>query len=100
MSRLAYADRPTVEGALTGVGFQFKHWIGGETAAERAATGGTDGFIATRADGQVAVLSFRGTESNKPEDLFADGMIARVPWRHGGGEIHGGFEHAYELVRD
>jgi triacylglycerol lipase len=99
MSRLAYTDRPAVEGKLPGGGFRYKHWIGGETREQRGATDGTDGFIAAREDGQVAVLAFRGTESNKPEDILTDAMTASVPWKHGG-EVHRGFERAYGLVRD
>jgi pimeloyl-ACP methyl ester carboxylesterase len=99
MSRLAYADRPTVEAKLSAGGFEFKQWIGGETREQRGATDGTDGFIAVRSDGQVAVLAFRGTESNKPEDILTDAMTASVPWKHGG-EVHRGFARAYGLVRD
>ena len=98
MSRLAYADRPTVQSTLPGGGFQFKQWIGGETREQRGATDGTDGFIATRDDDQVVMLAFRGTESNKPEDIFTDATTASVPWKHGG-DVHRGFERAYGLVR-
>jgi triacylglycerol lipase len=101
MCRLAYAERQMVADVLKGVGFDLRHWIGGETAAQRAATGGTDGFIATSQAPALTVLAFRGTESNKPEDILTDALAASVPWKpkNGGrGNVHRGFAQVYELV--
>ena len=78
MCRLAYADRQTVSSALPTIKFTLRHWIGGETLAERRATGGTDGFIATSDNGDLTILAFRGTESNKPEDILADALATTV----------------------
>src|SRR5262245_22733673 len=97
MCRLAYADRATVSSTLPAINFSLRHWIGGETAEEREATGGTDGFVATSED--LTVLAFRGTESNRPEDLFADALTTSVPWA-AGGRVHAGFGRVYALVRN
>ena len=103
MCRLAYAERQMVADVLNGVRFDLKHWIGGQTVAQRGATGGTDGFIATSQDAALTVLAFRGTESNKPEDILTDALAASVPWnpQNGGkGRVHRGFAQVYGLVAD
>ena len=97
MCRLAYADRGTVDRTLPGIKFELRHWIGGETAEQRGATNGTDGFIATRDDG-LTILAFRGTESNKPEDILTDALASSVPWT-ARGKVHRGFARTYALVR-
>src|SRR5262249_28900669 len=93
MCRLAYADRQTVTAELTEVHSDLRHWIGGETAEQRGATRGTDGFIATSRNSGVTVLAFRGTESNKPEDILTDALATSVPWNPrntGRGKVHRG----------
>jgi len=103
MSRLAYAQREAVAAALSTIKFSLHGWIGGETAEQRAATRGTDGFIATSDDEDLTVLAFRGTESNKPEDLLADAMATSIPWRSqdsSRGNVHRGFAATYARVRD
>jgi pimeloyl-ACP methyl ester carboxylesterase len=97
MSRLAYADKGKATTALASVGFTMRLWMGGETPQERQRTLGTDGFVATHADG-TTVLAFRGTESNKPEDLLADGFATAGPWVKSG-LVHEGFARSYEAVR-
>jgi len=81
MSRLAYAQREAVAAALSTIKFSLHGWIGGETAEQRAATRGTDGFIATsdgpgvsrhgieqagrpprRRDGHLDTVAFTGFE--------------------------------------
>ena len=104
MSRLAYADKETVAGALRAIGFTQKLWTGGETLAEREKTLGTDGFIATNEAG-LAVLAFRGTEGNKPEDILADAFVMPQPWTprnatSPAGRVSAGFAHVYGCVRD
>jgi pimeloyl-ACP methyl ester carboxylesterase len=99
MSRLAYAtDKETVTEALRTIGFTRKLWMGGETPAERMKTLGTDGFIATNEAG-LAVLAFRGTEANKPEDLLADGFALPGPWVKSG-QVDQGFARSYKAVRE
>jgi pimeloyl-ACP methyl ester carboxylesterase len=105
MSRLAYADKETVTRALgmRRVGFTLKLWTGGETPAERAKTLGTDGFIAIKAG--LAVLAFRGTEANRPEDILADAFVTPQLWTprnatSPAGRVSAGFAHVYGCVRD
>jgi hypothetical protein len=94
MSRLAYADRATVTEVLLRIGFDLSLWIGGETAERRGATRGTDGFIATSAAVDLTVLAFRGTESNKPEDILTDALATSQLWDPAvpsRGNVHRGF---------
>ena len=71
MARLAYAPRDVASKFLAQIDFSLVGWLGGETAAERAATLGTDGFVARPRDGSLTVVAVRGTEANKIEDVFA-----------------------------
>ena len=103
MSRLAYADRPTVESSLQTIGFGLEHWIGGETKEQRGATHGTDGFVATNTNPQLRVLAFRGTESNKPEDILTDALATSEAWdpqNPARGKVHRGFKQVYALVAE
>ena len=103
MSRLAYADRPTVGSSLQKIGFVLEHWIGGETKEQRGATHGTDGFVATSANPQLRVLAFRGTESNKPEDILTDALATSEVWdpqNPSRGKVHRGFKQVYALVAE
>ncbi len=98
MSRLAYMARPGVTDTLPRAGFMLRTWLGGERLTERFSSWGTDGFVATDGDGRT-VIAFRGTESDKPEDLLADLMVKQVTWRHPG-LVHAGFEEAFAKVID
>lgn len=98
MSRLAYAEKEVVKDALPHIGFALKGWLGGERLEERFAAWGADGFVATGGDGRI-VVAFRGTESNKPEDLIVDLRTRTIPWR-GGGQVHEGFAHALSKVQE
>lgn len=97
MSRLAYAKEEVVREALPRVGFALKGWLGGERLKERFAAWGADGFVATGGDGRI-VVAFRGTESNKPEDLVVDLRTRTIAWT-GGGQVHEGFADALSKVR-
>jgi len=99
MSRLAYADAPAVTAALDRIGFSPVGFLGGESAEERIANRGTQGFVAKHAALGLTVLAFRGTESDKFEDLFSDLATVQTDFP-GGGRIHSGFWKAYEPVRD
>lgn len=96
MSRLAYMIKAGVEQTLPRAGFTLKQWLGGERLPERFAAWGTDGFVATAPDGRT-VVAFRGTESDKPEDLLVDLLIAMKPWPNGG-QVHAGFAEAFSRV--
>jgi hypothetical protein len=56
-------------------------WPGGEGLGQRWRTLGTDGFVATADDGRFAVVAFRGTESDKPEDLLSDLKVRPITRR-------------------
>lgn len=96
MSRLAYATQEVVKEALPRVGFTLKGWLGGERLNQRFAAWGADGFVATGGDGRT-VVAFRGTESNKPEDLIVDLLTRTIAWP-GGGQVHEGFAGALSHV--
>ncbi len=97
MSRLAYADRPVVENALRQIEFTLIDRLGGERLRDRFAAWGCDGFVAADGDGRT-VVAFRGTESDKPEDLLVDLLARPVDWA-GGGQVHEGFAAAFAAVQ-
>jgi hypothetical protein len=89
MSRLAYANRPVVEEALPRAGFRFVDWLGGASRVEQFAAWGADGFVAADGAGRT-VVAFRGTESDRIEDLIVD-LLARPRAWPDGGQVHEGF---------
>jgi len=91
MSRLAYADNGVVEAALRSVGFSV---IGFAGANNR----GTQGFAAKNIARGLTVLAFRGTESNRFEDIVSDVDTLPRDYRRGDRlcRVHGGFLKAYE----
>lgn len=57
--------------------------------------GGTQGFVATTPG--VAVVAFRGTETDDPTDLFTDANFPLIDWQPDGqvrGQVHLGFADA------
>jgi triacylglycerol lipase len=54
----------------------------------------TQAFAALDAS-NTAFVVFRGTESDKPQDLVTDGMILQKSWDRGG-KVHRGFAKAYD----
>ena len=83
--------------ALPRVGFALKGWLGGERLKERFAAWGADGFVAAGGDDRI-VVAFRGTESNKPEDLIVDLRTRTIAWPSGG-QVHEGFSDALSKVQ-
>ena len=61
--------------------------------------GDTQAFLAKRDSDKVAVLSFRGTESNSWKDIKTD-LNARFYKGKGGVRVHSGFIGAFKSVRD
>lgn len=59
---------------------------------------GTQVFIATKPAKKLTVLSFRGTETDDPSDLFSDANFLLTPWVDGHeramGQVHKGFAEA------
>lgn len=100
MSRLAYAREDKVlRGSLKSIGFELTHRIGADDPATRAETGGTEGFIAASPDEHLTVLAFRGTESDKLEDLITDAMTFQVDTSFSG-RVHAGFANRFNRVKD
>jgi hypothetical protein len=98
MSRLAYAPPDVVESALRRIDFSLvRPWLGGERLADRVASWGSNGFVAKSAAGCV-VVAFRGTESNKPEDLLVDLLTGQTD-SSAGGRVHRGFAYAFGRIR-
>ncbi len=98
MARLAYADRDRVARALGTPGFTLGPTFGGSGLGQRIALRGTEAFVARHPGRALTVLAFRGTESNRPEDLLADLLTGDVTWP-GRGRVHVGFARAFEPVR-
>ena len=99
MARLAYADEATVRDALQCPGFTTVDFVGGDDVKARAATLGTQGFVATHPTAGITVVAFRGTESGKIEDLVADARALQTEWPRSQARVHAGFLDCYLRVR-
>ena len=91
MSRLAYSSQVVIKDALSRTPFSHVEFIGGDDVVSRIETGGTQAFIASSATLGVKVLSFRGTQSDSPEDVITDLLILPGPPDANGCRVHGGF---------
>ena len=101
MSRLAYAPRAVVRSSLEGIGFTSMEPIGGEGVEEGKSSRGTQGFLARHPSLGLTVLAFRGTESDKFEDLLADGKTHQKEWPNSPGcLVHAGFADGWDPVSD
>jgi hypothetical protein len=99
MSRLAYASEDVVRGALQDVGFTLLEYIGGDSLEQRVLSRGTQGFVAHNPKNNLTILAFRGTESNKVEDLFFDGSTLQKKWPNFKGcLVHEGFANCWGCV--
>lgn len=56
-------------------------------------------FGATSLDGELAILAYRGTQADRPQDLVTDLLAWRTD-RPGGGKVHTGFWLAYRSLAD
>ncbi len=101
MSRLAYAPQEVVTSSLTRIGFESSDFIGGDSIEERINTRGTQGFVARHPSLNLSVLAFRGTESDKFEDLISDGDILQRAWPSSTGcPVHAGFADCWDAVTE
>src|SRR5262245_46909723 len=91
MSRLAYAERSVVKTALQSIGFSVIEFVDSNDR-------GTQGFAAKNAARALTVLAFRGTESDRFEDIVSDVDTLPQDYRRGGRlcRVHGGFLKSYE----
>ncbi len=86
-AELAYEDREQVKAKVTEWGFEkFEFFDSNETQA----------FIAGKDD--MILVSFRGTEPKKVQDLFTDAQLFKAPGP--GGRVHFGFLKAVEHVME
>lgn len=104
MARLAYArkepafafDRDRILKVVGAIGFT-------ECAFFEKPTGpqgqGSHGFLAVDRTANLAVLSFRGTDSGDPTDLMDDINAMPRPWK-GPGKVHSGFDEALGEILD
>ena len=101
MSRLAYASQDVVRRSLAQIEFSEVEHIGGEDAKNRLASQGTQGFLAHNPSFSLTVLAFRGTESDKFEDLLTDSKARQkeLP-EHAGCLVHTGFSDCFGCVSD
>ena len=101
MSRLAYAAPDVVQSSLAQIGFDSVELIGGEDTNDREELLGTQGFVARSPRFGLTVVAFRGTESDKFEDLIADGKSLQKEWpQHAGCLVHAGFADCWDCVSD
>lgn len=94
MSRLAYEkyekDKTKLETALSQADFDLIQIFNSE---------GTQAFLAKRGTDKMAVLAFRGTEKEAPEDIVAD-LNAKFYKDDNGVKIHSGFLKAFEYIEE
>lgn len=95
LSRLAYAPEHVARQSLATIGFQLETWLGGWAEAR-----GTNGFVATSADGGLTIVAFRGTEMGKLDDLISDVNVLPAEWGDGAARVHAGFLRALSPVRE
>lgn len=100
MSRLAYAGNERVAQAIERVGFRPITFLGSEEAFERIRKRGVQGFVARNEACKLTVLAFRGTESDKLEDILADAMTGQNrSSMFGGDRIHSGFDECFAKIK-
>src|SRR4029078_4550286 len=76
------------------IGFTVDGFLGEDTEAVS-----TKGFVASHAQLGLTVLSFRGTEAGKFEDLVSDLNTVQTGFP-AGGRVHTGFFRAYQPVHE
>ena len=86
-ANIAYQDKPTIQPAVTGLGLNRFEFLSRRD---------TEGYIA--ANEKIIIVAFRGTEPTHLRDLLADAQFHKVKGPLG--QVHRGFLHAFELVRD
>ena len=98
MARLAYVkERERLTQYLGRARFELIATIGYDAP-------GTQAFIAksqTDTPNRVAVMAFRGTQTDDPSDLFTDARFTMIDWTVSGkkvGRVHDGFARAFRAV--
>ena len=86
-ANIAYQEKSTIEPAVSKLGLENFEFLSKKD---------TEGYIA--ANEKIIVVAFRGTEPTHLQDLLADAKLHKVQGPLG--EVHRGFLHAFELVKD
>lgn len=86
-ANIAYQEKNTIQPAVATLGLEHFEFL---------SRGDTEGYIT--ANEHMIVVAFRGTEPSHLQDLLADARVHKVPGPLG--EVHRGFLHAFELVKD
>lgn len=86
-ANIAYQEKSTIQPAVAKLGL--KHF---EFLSRRD----TEGYVA--ANEEIIIVAFRGTEPSHLRDLLADARFHKVQGPLG--QVHRGFLHAFELVKD
>lgn len=86
-ANIAYQDKPTIQPAVAKLGLEKFEFLSRRD---------TEGYIAANA--KIIIVAFRGTEPTHLRDLLADAKFHKVQGPMG--EVHRGFLHAFQLVKD
>jgi triacylglycerol lipase len=86
-ANIAYQDKPTIQPAVAALGLKQFEFLSRKD---------TEAYLA--ANDEVIIVAFRGTEPTHLRDLLADAQLHKV--RGPLGQVHRGFLHAFELVKD
>ncbi|MCE5289152.1 MAG: lipase family protein [Nocardiaceae bacterium] len=91
MARVAYAswdgfERTKFDTYLRDVGFR---------TVQTVDVHGSEAFVAS--NGEITVVSFRGTQPSDPFDLFTDSRFLKSDWT-AGGQVHNGFRASVDEI--
>jgi len=86
-ANIAYQDKSTIQPAVAKLGLKNFEFLSRRD---------TEGYVA--ANEKVIIVAFRGTEPTHLRDLLADAQFHKVQGPLG--QVHRGFLHAFELVKD
>ena len=86
-ANIAYQDKPTIQPAVADLGLKQFEFLSRRD---------TEGYIA--ANEHIIIVAFRGTEPTHLRDLLSDAQFHKVQGPLG--EVHRGFLHAFQLVKD
>jgi hypothetical protein len=86
-ANIDYQPKDKIEPAVMALGLEKVRFL---------SKGDTEGFVA--ANDKIIVVAFRGTEPSHLQDRLSDERLHKVKGPLG--EVHRGFLHAFELVKD
>ena len=86
-ANIAYQEKGAIQQGVAKLGLENFEFL---------SKGDTEGYVT--ANENIIVVAFRGTEPSHLQDLLADARVDKVQGPLG--EVHRGFLHAFELVKD